>query len=35
MSWGRGTRVPLARPKALEQGNSERDREGVTQSPYY
>src|ERR1017187_332036 len=32
MSWGRGTRVSLARPKALEQGNSKRDREGVTQS---
>src|ERR1035441_3796068 len=32
MSWGRGTRVPLARPKALERGNSERDRGGVTQS---
>src|ERR1039458_8457419 len=35
MSWGRGTRVPLARPKAQEQGNSERDREGCDTKPLY
>src|ERR1035441_6613724 len=35
MSWGRGTRVPLARPKALEQGNSGRNREGCDTKPLY
>jgi hypothetical protein len=35
MSWGRGTRVPLARPKAQERVNSERDREGCDTKPLY
>ena len=35
MSWGRGTRVRLARPKAQEQRNSERDREGSDPKPVY
>ena len=35
MSWGRGTRVPLARPKTLERGNSERGREGCDTKPLY
>ena len=35
MSWGRGTRVPLARRKAQEQRNSERDREGCDTKPVY
>ena len=35
MSWGRGTRVPRARPKAQEQPNSERGREGCDTKPVY
>jgi hypothetical protein len=35
MSWGRGTRVPPARPKSGEPGNSERDREGCDTKPLY